>query len=97
MFPILLNPQMRSTTLAFFVGLVGLGSLMIQNPPASAQVESFILKSGSQVGPATEVKPKNCVTAKDGTITCDTELVNPPGNTPAKPHFHPFQIGRAHV
>jgi hypothetical protein len=54
-------------------------------------VESFILKSGSQVGPATEVKPKNCVTAKDGTITCDTELVNPPGNTPAKPQFHPFR------
>jgi hypothetical protein len=54
-------------------------------------VESFILKSGSQVGPTTEVKPKNCVTAKDGTITCDTELVNPPGNTPAKPIFSPFR------
>ncbi|MEB3260647.1 MAG: hypothetical protein VKP63_08490 [Cyanobacteriota bacterium] len=59
--------------------------------PALAQVESFMLKSGSQVGPATEVKPKNCVTAKDGTITCDTELVNPAGNTPAKPQFTPFR------
>jgi len=49
-----------------------------------------MLKSGSQVGPTTEVKPKNCVTAKDGSITCDTELVNPPGNTPAKPQFNPF-------
>ncbi|MFN9547094.1 MAG: hypothetical protein ACK6AD_08500 [Cyanobacteriota bacterium] len=56
-----------------------------------AQVESFILKSGSQVGPATQVRPKNCVTAKDGTVTCDTELVNPPGTTPAKPHFTPFR------
>ena len=72
-------------------GLFGLGSVLMIVPPGSAQVESFILKSGSQVGPTTEVKPKNCVTAKDGTITCDTELVNPPGNTQAKPQFTPFR------
>ncbi|MFM9046608.1 MAG: hypothetical protein ACKOOH_02940 [Cyanobium sp.] len=54
-------------------------------------MEQFILKSGSQVGPATQVKPKDCVTAKDGTITCGTELVNPPGNTQAKPQFNPFR------
>lgn len=71
--------------------LLGAGSLLACSAAAFAQVESFMLKSGSQVGPATEVKPKNCVTAKDGTITCDTELVNPPGNTPAKPHFTPFR------
>jgi hypothetical protein len=73
------------------LGLFELGSLLSLASPGSAQVESFILKSGSQVGPATEVKPKNCVTAKDGTITCDTELVNPPGNTQAKPQFTPFR------
>ncbi|MFN9645616.1 MAG: hypothetical protein ACK6BG_10985 [Cyanobacteriota bacterium] len=73
------------------LGLLSLGTVLAVVPPATAQVESFMLKSGSQVGPATEVKPKNCVTAKDGTITCDTELVNPPGNTPAKPHFTPFR------
>jgi len=71
--------------------LLGVGSLLALCAPARAQVESFMLKSGSQVGPATEVKPKNCVTAKDGTITCGTELVNPPGNTPAKPQFSPFR------
>lgn len=70
---------------------IGMGSLLIMALPALAQVESFILKSGSQVGPTTEVKPKNCVTAKDGTITCETELVNPPGNTQAKPQFNPFR------
>ena len=70
---------------------IGMGSLLIMAFPALAQVESFILKSGSQVGPTTEVKPKNCVTAKDGTITCETELVNPPGNTQAKPQFNPFR------
>lgn len=59
--------------------------------PALAQSETFILEPGSQVGPTTEVKPKNCVTAQDGSVTCDTELVNPPGNTPAKPQFNPFR------
>jgi hypothetical protein len=82
---------MRTPSQVCLVGILSLGGLISLVPPASAQVESFILKSGSQVGPATEVKPKNCVTAKDGTITCDTELVNPPGNTPAKPQFHPFR------
>jgi hypothetical protein len=82
-----MHPPLRLRLL----GLLSLGCVLAVVPRASAQVESFILKSGSQVGPTTEVKPKNCVTAKDGTITCDTELVNPPGNTPAKPIFSPFR------
>lgn len=73
------------------LGIACFTSLFLFSGAARAQVESFILKSGSQVGPATEVKPKNCVTAKDGSITCETELVNPPGNTPAKPQFNPFR------
>jgi hypothetical protein len=59
--------------------------------PALAQSESFLLGPGSKVGPATEVKPKNCVTAPDGTVTCDTELVNPPGDTRAQPQFDLFR------
>jgi hypothetical protein len=50
-----------------------------------------MLGPGSKVGPATEVKPKNCVTAPDGTVTCDTELVNPPGDTRAQPQFDLFR------
>lgn len=82
---------MASSTLIRCLAILGAGSFFSHSAPALAQVESFILKPGSQVGPATEVKPKNCVTAKDGSITCETELVNPPGNTPAKPHFNPFR------
>ena len=59
--------------------------------PAQAQSESFLLGPGSGVGPATEVKPKNCVTAPDGSVTCDTELVNPAGDTRAKPQFDLFK------
>jgi len=81
-------------SLPVLLGLLGScgGALLVAPvPSALAQVESFMLKSGSQVGPTTEVKPKNCVTAKDGTITCDTELINPAGNTLAKPQFTPFR------
>ena len=81
---------MRPPRLIPCLGIVSLASWLSLAPPAMAQVEQFILKSGSEVGPATKVKPKNCVTAKDGSITCQTELVNPPGNTPAKPQFSPF-------
>jgi hypothetical protein len=59
--------------------------------PALAQVESFMLKRGSNVGPDTRVKPTNCVTAPDGTITCNTVIENPPGNTPAQPKYQPFK------
>jgi hypothetical protein len=82
-----MHPCLRLSVL----GLLSLGSCLAVAPRALAQVESFMLKSGSQVGPTTEIKPKNCVTAKDGTVTCDTELVNPPGNTPAQPQFTPFR------
>lgn len=58
--------------------------------PALAQAESFLWGPGSNVGPATKVEPKNCVTAADGSITCDTEIVNPPGDTPARPQYRPF-------
>lgn len=66
-------------------------SLCLAAVPARAQSESFLLGPGSGVGPATEVKPKNCVTAPDGSVTCDTELVNPAGDTRAKPQFDLFK------
>ena len=58
--------------------------------PAVAQVESFLWGPGSNVGPETKIEPSNCITAADGSITCDTKVVNPPGDTPAKPQYRPF-------
>ncbi|WP_366664500.1 hypothetical protein [Vulcanococcus sp. Clear-D1] len=58
--------------------------------PALAQVESFLWGPGSNVGPETKIEPQNCVTAPDGSITCDTKVVNPPGDSPAKPQYRPF-------
>ncbi|MDM7953841.1 MAG: hypothetical protein QUV07_11605 [Cyanobium sp. CZS 25K] len=58
---------------------------------AQAQVESFMLKRGGNVGPETQIKPTNCVTGKDGAVTCDTVIENPAGDTPAQPNFQPFK------
>ena len=67
------------------------GSTLLVQVPAQAQVESFLWGPGSNVSPATKVEPKNCRTAADGSITCDTQLVNPEGDTPAKPQYNPFK------
>ena len=66
------------------LGSAGLGSA------AQAQVQQYMLGPGSNVGNKTKVEPKNCVTRPDGSITCDTQIVNPPGDTPAKPSYTPF-------
>lgn len=71
--------------------LLALLALAALCQPALAQVQTFILKPGSSVGPATKVVPTNCVTGPDQAVTCDTKLENPPSNTPAKPQYSPFR------
>ena len=68
----------------------GAGSLLLGAPMARAQSQRFLLGPGTNVGPNTKVKPENCKTAADGAITCDTKLVNPPGESPAKAQFNQF-------
>ena len=62
----------------------------LMQAPALAQSGSYILGPGSNVDEATEVKEDNCVTSADGSITCNTKLVNPATDTMAKPQFEPF-------
>lgn len=59
--------------------------------PVLAQAESFLVGPGSSVGPSTKVKPKNCVTGPDGSITCDTQLENSPSDTQARPIYEQFK------
>ena len=60
--------------------------------PALAQSQTFMLKPGSKVGPASKLKTTNCVTnPADGSVTCDTKVENAPGDTPAKPSYSPFK------
>ena len=69
---------------------LALAAAALMQIPALAQSGSYMLGPGSNVGEATEVKEDNCVTATDGSITCNTKLVNPPTDTKAKPQFDPF-------
>ena len=66
-------------------------STLLATAPVFAQAESFLLGPGSTVGPSTKVKPKNCVTAADGSITCDTQLENSPSDTQARPIYEQFK------
>ena len=79
----------RLTAPVATLGLVLAGISLIP-ATALAQSESYLLGPGSNIGPATTIKPTNCKTAADGTITCDTKVVNPKGDTPAKPQYSPF-------
>ena len=81
-------PFRRGPSLLLTAGLLLFGVAVPQG--AQAQVQKFILQPGSEVGPSTTIKPKNCVTAADGSITCDTQIENKPGDTPARPHYSPF-------
>jgi len=65
-------------------------SLALAPDRVKAQVESYLLGPGTNVGPNTKVVPKNCVMAADGTVTCDTQLQNPPSDTQAKPQYRLF-------
>ena len=83
---LLLSASVVGLGLSLSTGTVLAGLLL----PARAQVESFLWGPGSNVGPETKIEPSNCITAADGSITCDTKVVNPPGDTPAKPQYRPF-------
>ena len=83
------EPMVWRSTLTL-LGVAAVGTALGVRP-AAAQVQQFILGPGSSVGRETKVQPKNCVTdPKTGAITCDTQVVNPPGDTPARPSYTPF-------
>ena len=64
---------------------------MVLMPEAAlAQSVRYILGPGSDVGKESRIEESDCVTAADGSVTCDTKIVNPPGQTRARPQFEPF-------
>jgi len=57
---------------------------------AFAQSEGWLRGPGSGTGKDSKIEATNCVTADDGSITCDTKVVNPSSNTKARPYYNPF-------
>ncbi len=83
------RPQPLATqSLQTLVAWLGLAAALAG--PGLAQSQRFLLGPGSNIVTETKIEPQNCVTAADGSITCDTKIVNPKGDTPAKPIYSPF-------
>ncbi len=57
---------------------------------ALAQSEVWLLGPNSRTGQQSTVVPTDCLEGSDGSITCNTKIENPPGDTPAKPYYNPF-------
>ena len=57
---------------------------------ALAQSEVWLLGPNSRTGPESTVVPADCLENADGSITCNTKIENPAGDTPAKPYYNPF-------
>ena len=80
--------MISAMTTAAVAVLVSLTTMAI--PAAQAQSEGWILGPGSRNDKNSTVVPTNCVTAEDGSITCDTKLENTGSSTPARPYYNPF-------
>ena len=56
---------------------------------ALAQTEGWLKGPGSSTDKNSTIEA-DCVKAEDGSVTCDTKVVNPASNTPARPYYNPF-------
>lgn len=86
----LASPRFR---LQSFVPVAATVLALLSSAPTALRAQSlrYNLGPGSNVGVPTQVEPTDCVTdPTDGAVTCDTKLKNPPGDTPARPRFEPF-------
>ncbi|WP_240307827.1 MULTISPECIES: hypothetical protein [unclassified Synechococcus] len=66
------------------------GLQLLAPTPLMAQTEGWLLGPNSRTGKESTVVPTDCVEGPDGSISCNTKIVNPPGDTPARPYYDPF-------
>ena len=80
---------MRLFSLVTCIGMTA--SLQLAAPTKLlAQSEGWLLGPNSSTGESSEVVPTNCNKEEDGSITCDTKIKNPKGDTQARPSYNPF-------
>ena len=84
-------PQLMASVPQRLLGVSLLTAVSVMLPQgAMGQSEVWLLGPNSRTGEQSTVVPTDCVEGADGSITCNTKIVNPPGDTPAKPFFNPF-------
>ncbi len=54
-------------------------ALLLTAPALAQDGQVYFRRKSNQplIGPNTELKPTNCKTAADGSISCDVQIVNP--------------------
>ena len=56
---------------------------------AQAQTEGWLQGPGSATGQDSTIEA-DCIKAEDGSVICDTKLVNPASYTKARSYYYPF-------
>ena len=56
---------------------------------AQAQTEGWLRGPGSATGKDSTIEA-DCIEAENGSVTCDTKVVNPASDTKARPYYNPF-------
>lgn len=77
------------TSKGLLLGLLS-GLSLVAPVELRAQTEGWLLGPNSRTGQNSKVVPTDCVEGADGAVTCNTKIVNPSGDTPAKPYYQPF-------
>ena len=67
-----------------------IGLQIVAAPKLLAQQETWLLGPGSSTGKNSQVVPTDCMEYADGSVTSNTKIENPPGDTPARPGYEPF-------
>lgn len=64
---------------------------LVCTPQAFAQQREVWLygRDSNKTGKNSKVVPTDCITSADGSITCNTKIETPPGDTQAQPFFEP--------
>ena len=75
------SPNRKVTTVCSFGVRLALAS--------NDQTEGWLRGPGSTTGKDSKIEA-DCVTAEDGSVTCDTKVVNPASDTKARPYYNPF-------
>ena len=74
--------QLLSATFCLTMSVCGASS-------ALAQTEGWLRGPGSATDKDSKIEA-DCIKAEDGSVTCDTKVVNPASDTKARPYYNPF-------
>ena len=74
--------QLLSATVLLMMSVFGASS-------AQALTEGWLRGPGSATGKDSKIE-SDWIKAEDGSVTCDTKVVNPASDTKALPYYNPF-------